>query len=75
VITKEIVAEPFVGVTIVAMGAIDADVIETVQANERCLTPQPMLSHAGEDGLLIGTYYGLHPLNSMALICCTTING
>ena len=46
-ITKEIVAEPFGGVTIVAMGAIDADVIETVQANERCLTPQPMLSHAG----------------------------
>jgi predicted regulator of amino acid metabolism with ACT domain len=35
VITKERVAEPFGGVTIVAMGAIDADVIETVQANER----------------------------------------
>lgn len=47
-ITKEIVAEPFGGVTIVAMGAIDADVIETVQANERCLTPQPMLSHAAD---------------------------
>ena len=30
------------------MGAIDADVIETVQANERCLTPQPMLSHAAD---------------------------
>ena len=63
-ITKEIVAEPFGGVTIVAMGAIDADVIETVQANERCLTPQPMLSHAGEDGLLIGTYYGHHNSSS-----------
>ena len=32
-ITKEIVAEPLGGVTIVAMGAIDADVIETVQLN------------------------------------------
>lgn len=47
-----------------ATGAIDADVIETVQANERCLTPQPMLSHAGEDGLLIGTYYGHHNSSS-----------
>ena len=47
-----------------AMGAIDAGVIETVQANERCLTPQPMLSHAGEDGLLIQTYYGHHDSSS-----------
>ena len=47
-----------------AMGAIDADVIETVQANERCLTPQPMLSHAGEDDLLIGTYIGHHNSSS-----------
>lgn len=47
-----------------AMGAIDADVIETVQANERCLTAQPMLSHAGEDDLLIGTYNGHHNSSS-----------
>ena len=26
--------------------------------------PQPMLSHAGEDGLLIGTYYGHHNSSS-----------
>ena len=47
-----------------AMEAIDAGVIETVQANERYFTPQPMLSHAGEDGLLIGTCYGHHNSSS-----------